>query len=89
MEGRHAARSDAHRDRGVGESTTARCAGRPIAGSSGGRVKAVKPDYALGNHVAPLGMCFAQGSALGARFANGALLVADDVGNAVWRVTSG
>lgn len=110
--------------------------------------KAVKPDYALGNHVAPLGLAFAEGSKLSPAFANGAfigehgswnrkprsgykvvfvpfangrptgakpvdvltgflngddaygrpvgvaidksgaLLVADDVGNAVWRVTS-
>jgi glucose/arabinose dehydrogenase len=111
--------------------------------------KAVKPDYALGNHVAPLGMTFAEGNALPPAFASGAfvgehgswnrkprsgysvvfvpfrdgrptgakpidvltgfvspqgeawgrpvgvaidkrgaLLVADDVGNAVWRVTA-
>lgn len=109
--------------------------------------KALKPDYALGNHVAPLGMTFAEGAKLGERytkgvfigehgswnrkpksgykvvfiaFANGkpagrpfdvvtgfvneddkalgrpvgvaiaqdgALLVADDVGNSIWRVT--
>jgi glucose/arabinose dehydrogenase len=35
--------------------------------------KAVKPDYALGNHVAPLGMAFAEGSTLPA-FANGAFV---------------
>ena len=110
--------------------------------------KAIKPDYALGSHVAPLGMAFADGARLGGRFASGAfvgqhgswnrkplsgynvvfvpfsggkpvgkpvevlrgflneqgeaqgrpvgvavdkrgaLLVADDVGNAVWRVTA-
>jgi glucose/arabinose dehydrogenase len=36
--------------------------------------KAVKPDYALGSHVAPLGMCFAAGAALGPRFASGAFV---------------
>jgi glucose/arabinose dehydrogenase len=111
--------------------------------------KAIAPDYALGNHVAPLGVAFAQGRPLAARYRNGAfvgehgswnrkpragykvvfvpfeagqpkdkpidvltgflspdgdaygrpvglafdksgaLLVADDVGNAVWRVTPG
>lgn len=110
--------------------------------------KAIKPDYALGNHVAPLGLCTAEGAALGSPFTEGmfvglhgswnrkpkagyavvfvpfrdgqpagapmtvlsgflseageangrpvgvtidrrgALLVADDVGNAVWRVTA-
>jgi hypothetical protein len=110
--------------------------------------KAIKPDYALGTHVAPLGLATAEGAALPAPFANGmfiglhgswnrrpmsgysvvfvpfqdgkpsgmpsdvltgfvnadgdahgrpvgvaidkrgALLVADDVGNAVWRVSS-
>jgi glucose/arabinose dehydrogenase len=110
--------------------------------------KAVKPDYALGTHVAPLGLALSQGTALPAQFANGmfvgqhgswnrkprsgysvvfvpfrngapsgepidvltgfvspegnaygrpvgvaidkrgALLVADDVGNVVWRVTA-
>jgi hypothetical protein len=110
--------------------------------------KAIAPDYALGNHVAPLGLAFTQDNALGAQYRNGAfvgehgswnrkplsgykvvfvpfadgkpagkpldvltgfvseneealgrpvgvaihksgaLLVADDVGNAVWRVTS-
>jgi glucose/arabinose dehydrogenase len=110
--------------------------------------KAVRPDYALGNHVAPLGLTTAEGAALGPRFASGmfvglhgswnrrpksgykvifvpfadgkpqvpvvdvltgflsdkeeaqgrpvgvaidrrgALLVADDVGNAVWRVSA-
>jgi glucose/arabinose dehydrogenase len=110
--------------------------------------RAIRPDYALGNHVAPLGLCTADGGALGPRFASGmfiglhgswnrrpkagyqvvfvpfangrpagpmqtvlsgfvneageangrpvgvaidrrgALLVADDVGNTVWRVTS-
>ncbi|MGC1974023.1 MAG: sorbosone dehydrogenase family protein [Pseudolabrys sp.] len=109
--------------------------------------KAILPDYALGNHVAPLGMTFADGAKLGEQFAHGvfigehgswnrrplsgykvvfvafsegrptgspldvltgflsadenslgrpvgvsvardgSLLVADDVGNAVWRVT--
>ena len=110
--------------------------------------KAVKPDYALGTHVAPLGMTFAAGNTLPAAYASGvfvgehgswnrhprsgyevvfvpftggrpsgmplpvlsgflspegdaygrpvgvaidghgALLVADDVGNALWRVTA-
>ena len=110
--------------------------------------KAIPPDYAVGNHVAPLGLAFAQGDLLPDQFRNGAfigehgswnrdpfsgykvvfvpfsdgqpsgqpvdvltgflndrgeaqgrpvgvamdrsgaLLVADDVGNAVWRVTS-
>ena len=110
--------------------------------------KAIPPDYALGNHVAPLGLCTAEGAALGPSFADGmfiglhgswnrrpkagykvvfvpfrsgqpsgphvtvlsgflnehgeangrpvgvtidrrgALLVADDVGNTVWRVTA-
>jgi glucose/arabinose dehydrogenase len=36
--------------------------------------KAVKPDYALGNHVAPLGLAFAEGARLGARFASGAFV---------------
>jgi glucose/arabinose dehydrogenase len=36
--------------------------------------KAVKPDYALGNHVAPLGLCFAEGAALGPAFASGAFV---------------
>lgn len=33
-----------------------------------------RPDYALGAHVAPLGMSFARGPALGERFANGAFI---------------
>jgi glucose/arabinose dehydrogenase len=33
--------------------------------------KAVRPDYALGNHVAPLGLCTAEGAQLGPRFAAG------------------
>jgi glucose/arabinose dehydrogenase len=36
--------------------------------------KAVKPDYALGNHVAPLGLTFAEGAALGPSFASGAFV---------------
>lgn len=40
--------------------------------------RAVVPDYALGAHVAPVGV---------AVDAQGALLVADDVGNTIWRVT--
>ena len=36
--------------------------------------KAVKPDYALGNHVAPLGMTFAEGAKLGDAFASGAFV---------------
>jgi glucose/arabinose dehydrogenase len=111
--------------------------------------KAIKPDFALGNHVAPLGLAFSQGDLLPMQFRDGAfigehgswnrapisgykvvfvpfaagepsgkpidvltgflspdgdaygrpvgvafdksgaLLVADDVGNAVWRVTPG
>ena len=33
--------------------------------------RAIVPDYALGTHVAPLGMAFADGQSLGARFAHG------------------
>lgn len=36
--------------------------------------KAVVPDYGLGTHVAPLGLSFAAGSALGDRFAEGAFI---------------
>ncbi len=36
--------------------------------------KAVKPDYSLGNHVAPLGLAFAQGARLGPAFASGAFV---------------
>jgi glucose/arabinose dehydrogenase len=36
--------------------------------------KARKPDYALGPHVAPLGIGFAQGQQLGPRFASGAFV---------------
>jgi glucose/arabinose dehydrogenase len=36
--------------------------------------KAVVPDYALGSHVAPLGLTFAEGNRLSARFANGAFV---------------
>jgi glucose/arabinose dehydrogenase len=36
--------------------------------------QAVKPDYALGNHVAPLGLSFAAGAGLGAAFSNGAFI---------------
>jgi glucose/arabinose dehydrogenase len=36
--------------------------------------KAIKPDYALGSHVAPLGMAFAAGARLGERFASGAFV---------------
>jgi glucose/arabinose dehydrogenase len=35
---------------------------------------AVKPDYALGNHVAPLGLAFAQGTALPAPLSRGAFV---------------
>jgi glucose/arabinose dehydrogenase len=35
---------------------------------------AVKPDYALGSHVAPLGLAFSAGSALPAPFTNGAFI---------------
>jgi glucose/arabinose dehydrogenase len=36
--------------------------------------KAIKPDYALGTHVAPLGLTFAEGAALTSRFASGAFV---------------
>ena len=36
--------------------------------------KAIKPDYALGSHVAPLGLTFAEGAKLGPRFASGAFV---------------
>ena len=36
--------------------------------------RALRPDYALGNHVAPLGLCFAQGARLGPAFASGAFI---------------
>ena len=36
--------------------------------------KAVKPDFALGTHVAPLGMTFAEGNRLPAQFASGAFI---------------
>jgi glucose/arabinose dehydrogenase len=36
--------------------------------------KAILPDYALGNHVAPLGMTFADGNTLGDRFAHGVFI---------------
>jgi len=36
--------------------------------------KAVKPDYALGAHVAPLGLTFAEGAKLGPAFASGAFV---------------
>jgi glucose/arabinose dehydrogenase len=36
--------------------------------------KAVPPDYALGNHVAPLGLAFAQGTLLPETFRNGAFI---------------
>ncbi len=36
--------------------------------------KAVVPDYALGNHVAPLGLAFAKGRTLPERFRNGAFV---------------
>ena len=36
--------------------------------------KAIKPDYALGNHVAPLGLAFAEGAALGPSFSSGAFV---------------
>ncbi len=35
---------------------------------------AIKPDYALGTHVAPLGMAFAEGAKLGPAFAEGAFI---------------
>ena len=36
--------------------------------------KAISPDYALGPHVAPLGLTFSDGQKLGARFAQGAFV---------------
>jgi len=36
--------------------------------------KAIKPDYGLSSHVAPLGMTFSEGSALPARYARGAFV---------------
>ena len=36
--------------------------------------RAIKPDYALGNHVAPLGLAFAEGTTLPAAFSNGAFV---------------
>jgi glucose/arabinose dehydrogenase len=36
--------------------------------------KAIKPDYALGNHVAPLGLTFADGIAFGDRYRSGAFI---------------
>ena len=36
--------------------------------------KAVRPDYALGTHVAPLGLAFSEGSALPTAFRNGAFV---------------
>ena len=36
--------------------------------------KAIKPDYALGNHVAPLGLAFADGAKLPSRFSSGAFV---------------
>src|SRR5690606_18372379 len=36
--------------------------------------KAVKPDYALGSHVAPLGLAFYTGDALPPRYAQGAFI---------------
>jgi glucose/arabinose dehydrogenase len=36
--------------------------------------KAVKPDYALGNHVAPLGLAFADGKGISPTYANGAFV---------------
>ncbi len=36
--------------------------------------KAIAPDYALGSHVAPLGLAFSTGAKLGERFANGAFI---------------
>ena len=36
--------------------------------------RAIKPDYALGSHVAALGLTFAEGASLGPRFANGAFV---------------
>ena len=36
--------------------------------------QAIAPDYALGNHVAPLGMVFATGQNLGAAYANGVFI---------------
>jgi hypothetical protein len=59
--------------------------------------KAITPDYALGPHTASLGLASADARTVRDGFgpgmlgvaidAEGALLVADDVGNAVWRVS--
>ena len=64
--------------------------------------RAIVPDYALGAHTASLGLTFYEGASFPARYkdgkaqgrpvgvtvdTSGALLVADDVGNAVWRVS--
>ncbi|MEI4469688.1 PQQ-dependent sugar dehydrogenase [Frigidibacter sp. MR17.24] len=42
--------------------------------SSGPPDDVSRPDYALGSHVAPLGLAFAHGSALGARWTEGAFI---------------
>ena len=36
--------------------------------------KAIRPDYALGSHVAPLGLAFSEGARLGERFTSGAFI---------------
>jgi glucose/arabinose dehydrogenase len=36
--------------------------------------RAIAPDYALGNHVAPLGLAFSQGARLGPAYANGVFI---------------
>jgi glucose/arabinose dehydrogenase len=80
------------------------------AGRNGTR--AIAPDYALGAHVAALGLAFPDGARLGPAYASGAfigflagdkamgrpagieiardgaVLVADDVSNTVWRVSA-
>ena len=50
--------------------------------------KAIMPDYALGNHTASLGVAFYYAALLPEHYKDGALLVADDVGNIIRRLTS-
>ena len=56
--------------------------------------KAIKPDYALGPHTASLGLAYIGTPGVSPMFSRGmfvgqstGLLVADDVGNTIWRVT--
>ena len=49
---------------------------------------AITPDYALGRHTASLGLCWLSAGTLPGFLApDGSLLVADDVGDLIWRVT--